>query len=109
MKGGARTNGRKSLWPRSHKPYRPYGMSSKNVTGWNIRRIRIEKGLTVAQLSSALPTPSFLSCEELIQVELCNRKVYDHELWDISRALGVSVDDLYRAPPRKRRAKKEPQ
>ena len=82
-------------------------MSSKNVTGWNIRRIRIEKGLTVAQLSSALPTPSFLSCEELIQVELCNRKVYDHELWAICQVLGVSVDDLYRAPPRKRRAIQE--
>ena len=70
-------------------------MSSKNVTGWNIRRIRIEKGLTVAQLSSALPTPSFLSCEELIQVELCNRKVYDHELWAICQVLKVPVSGLF--------------
>lgn len=83
-------------------------MESKNIVGWQIRRIRIEKGLTVAQLSSALPTASFLSCEELIQVELQNRKIFDHELWAISRALGVSVDDLYRAPPRKRRAIQEP-
>ena len=84
-------------------------MSSKNVTGWNIRRIRIEKGLAVAQLSSALPTSSFLSCEELIQVELQNRKIFDHELWAISRVLGVSVADLYHAPPGNRRPKQEPQ
>ena len=83
-------------------------MARLNITGWNLRRIRIEKGLTVAQLSSALPTASFLSCEELIQVELQNRKIFDHELWAISRALGVSVADLYRAPPGNRRTKQEP-
>ena len=70
-------------------------MSSKNITGWNIRRIRIEKGLTVAQLSSALSTLSFLSCEELIQVELGNRKVYDHGLWAICQILKVPVSELF--------------
>lgn len=83
-------------------------MSLKNVTGWNIRRIRLQKGLTIHQVSSALPTHSFLSSEELIQVELGNRKVYDHELWAISRALGVSVADLYCVPPGHRRLKREP-
>lgn len=74
-------------------------MSSKNVTGWNIRRIRLQKGLTVHQLSSALPTPSFLSSEELIQVELGNRKVYDHEIQALSQALKVSIEDLYATSP----------
>ena len=83
-------------------------MAKKNIVGWRIRRLRIEKGLTVAQLSSALPTQSFLSSEELIQVELGNRRVYDHELWAISRVLGVSVADLYNAPPGNRRTKQEP-
>jgi len=83
-------------------------MSSKNITGWNIRRIRIEKGLTVAQLSSALPTSSFLSCEELIRVELRNRTIHDHELWAISQALGVSVDDLYRVPSGNRSTQQGP-
>jgi transcriptional regulator with XRE-family HTH domain len=83
-------------------------MAGKNIVGWRIRQLRIEKGMTVAQLSSALPTPSFLSSEELIQVELGNRKVYDHELWAISRALGVSVADLYHASPGKRPTKQEP-
>lgn len=86
----------------------PYGMESKNVTGWNIRQIRLRKDLTVAQLSSALPSSSYLSCEELIQVELCNRKVYDHELWAISQVLGVCPSDLFGTPPRNRRPKQEP-
>ena len=83
-------------------------MAKKNIVGWNIRQLRIERGLTVAQLSSALPTPSYLSSEELIQVELGSRRVYDHELWAISRVLGVSVADLYHAPPGNRRPKQEP-
>lgn len=70
-------------------------MSLKNVTGWNIRRIRLQKGLTIHQVSSALPTHSFLSSEELIQVELCNRKVYDHELWAICQVLKVPVSELF--------------
>lgn len=70
-------------------------MGKKNIVGWRIRRIRIEKGMAVAQLSSALPTPSYLSGEELIQVELCNRKVYDHELWAICRVLKVPVTELF--------------
>lgn len=70
-------------------------MARKNIVGWRIRQLRIEKGLTVAQLSSALPTSSFLSSEELIQVELCNRTIYDHELWAISRVLKVPVSELF--------------
>ena len=70
-------------------------MAKKNIVGWNIRQLRIERGLTVAQLSSALPTPSYLSSEELIQVELRNRKVYDHELWAICQVLKVPVSELF--------------
>ena len=70
-------------------------MSIMNVTGRNIRRIRLQKGLTIHQVSSALPTPSFLSSEELIQVELGNRKVYDHELWAICQVLKVPVSELF--------------
>ena len=70
-------------------------MELKNVTGWNIRRIRIEKGLTVYQLASALPKSSSLSCEEISQIELGNRKVYDGEIQAISQALKVTVADLF--------------
>ena len=70
-------------------------MSLKNVTGWNIRRIRLQKGLTIHQVSSALPTPSYLSSEELIQVELRNRTIHDHELWAICQILKVPVSELF--------------
>ena len=70
-------------------------MSLKNVTGWNIRRIRLQKGLTIHQVSSALPTQSFLSSEELIQVELRNRTIHDHELWAICQVLKVPVSELF--------------
>ena len=70
-------------------------MSLKNVTGWNIRRIRLQKGLTIHQVSSALPTPSYLSSEELIQVELRNRTIHDHELWAICQILKVPVFELF--------------
>lgn len=70
-------------------------MALKNILGWQIRRIRIQKGLTVNQLSSALPASSPLTSEEIAGVELGTRKVYDHEIQAISKALKVSVEDLY--------------
>ena len=83
-------------------------MSLKNITGWQIRRFRIAKRLTVNQLSSALPTTAPLTSEELAQIELGTRKVYDHEILAISQALGVRISDLFGTPPRKRRPKREP-
>ena len=76
-------------------------MALKNIIGWQIRRIRIQRGLTVRQLASALPNSSPLSSEELAQVELGTRKIYDHELLAISQVFGVSIEDLYATPPRK--------
>lgn len=76
-------------------------MAIMNLTGWNIRRIRIEKGMTVNQLSSALPKSSPLTSEMIGQIELANRKLYDQELLAISKVLGVSIEDLYATSPRK--------
>ena len=83
-------------------------MDRKNITGWNIRRIRIEKGLTVHQLASALPPSAILSSGEVAEIELRTRTVYDFELLGISKALGVTIKDLFATPPRKRRTKKGP-
>ena len=82
-------------------------MDRKNIVGWNIRRIRVAKGLTVYQLSSALPKSSPLSCEEIARMELGIRKVYDYEIQAISQALGVRISELFGTPPRKRRPKQE--
>ena len=83
-------------------------MTLKNITGWNIRRFRIEKGLTVHQLASALPPSAILCAGEVAEIELRTRKVYDFELLGISKALGVPISELFGTPPRKRRAKQEP-
>ena len=76
-------------------------MESKNVTGWQIRRFRIEKGLTVHQLASALPPSAILCAGEIAEVELGTRKVYDYEIQGISTALGVTVADLFLTPQKK--------
>lgn len=75
-------------------------MAIMNLTGWQIRRIRIEKGMTVNQLSSALPKSSPLTSEMIGQIELANRKLYDQELLAISKVLGVSIEDLYATSPK---------
>ena len=79
-----------------------------NIVGWNVRRIRIAKNLTVYQLSSALPKSSPLTSEQINQMELGTRKVFDFEIQAISEILGVPISDLFGTPPRKRRAKKGP-
>ena len=70
-------------------------MDRKNIVGWNIRRIRIQKGLTVHQLASALPPSAILSSGEIAEIELGTRKVFDNEIQGIARALGVAVADLF--------------
>ena len=70
-------------------------MESKNLVGWNIRRIRIQKGLTVHDLASALPPSAILCAGEVAEIELRTRKVYDFELLGISKALGVSIESLF--------------
>ena len=83
-------------------------MALKNIVGWQIRRFRIAKGLTIDQLASALPKSSPLSSEELAQMELGTRRVLDYQVQAISRALEVSLSDLFATPPTKRRPKKGP-
>ena len=83
-------------------------MDRKNVTGWNIRRFRIAKGLTVDQLASALSKSSPLSSEELAQMELGTQKILDYQVQAISHALEVRLSDLFATPPRKRPPRQEP-
>ena len=71
-----------------------------NIIGWQIRRIRIAKGMTIDQLASALPKSSTLTSEQINQMELGTRKVLDYQVQAISQALKVSVEDLYATPPR---------
>lgn len=83
-------------------------MESKNIVGWQIRKFRIQKGLTIHQLSSALANSTPLSSEELAQMELGTRRVLDYQVQAISRALEIRLSDLFATPPTKRRPKKGP-
>ena len=76
-------------------------MDRKNITGWNIRRIRIAKGMTVHKLASALPTSAILASGEVAEIEVGTRKAYDYEIQGIARALGVTVADLFLTPHKK--------
>ena len=76
-------------------------MTSKNIVGRQIRRIRIARGMTVHQLASALPTSAILSSGEVAEIEVGTRKVYDYEIQGIARALEVTVADLFLTPQKK--------
>ena len=79
-------------------------MDRKNIVGWEIRKFRIARRLTIDQLASALPKSSPLSSEELAQIELGTLRVLDYQVQAISQALGVRPSELFGTPPRKRRA-----
>ena len=83
-------------------------MDRKNIVGWQIRKFRIARGLTIGQLASALPKSSPLTSEQINQMELGTRKVFDFEIQAISEILGVPISELFGTPPRKRRPKQEP-
>ena len=76
-------------------------MESKNVTGWNIRRIRIAKGMTVHDLASALPPSAILSAGELAEIEVRTEKIYDYEILAIANVLKVPIDALFATSQRK--------
>ena len=71
----------------------------KNIVGWQIRHLRIQRGMTVNQLSSAMPASSPLTSEEIAGIELGTRKVFDHEIQALSEVLKVSIEDLYATSP----------
>ena len=73
-------------------------MTSKNVTGWQIRRFRIAKGMTVHQLASALPPSAILSAGELAEIEVRTEKIYDYEIQAIADVLKVPIDALFATP-----------
>jgi transcriptional regulator with XRE-family HTH domain len=83
-------------------------MDRNNIVGWEIRQIRIQKGLTAHQLSSALPNSSPLTSEQITQIELGTRRILDYQVQAISQALGVRLSELFGTPPRKRLPKQEP-
>lgn len=46
-------------------------------------------------MAAALPPSAILSSGEVAEIEVGTRKAYDYEILAISRALGVTVADLF--------------
>jgi len=68
----------------------------QNIIGKNVKRIRIEKGLSQKTLSERLETFAVYICRGSIsRIENRTRTVSDIEVFGLSRSLGVSVDQLF--------------
>ena len=68
----------------------PGGMDMRKLVGRNVRRIRIEKGLTQEQLSERAGVSQFY----ISLLETGGRNPTVVSLWELAQALGVSHVDL---------------
>lgn len=70
--------------------------ADKNMVGHNVKRIRIEKGMSQQALSAKLELLAIYVCRGSIsRIEDKQRTVTDIELYGIAKVLGVSIDELY--------------
>ena len=68
----------------------------KNLVGARVREIRIAKGLSQQALSNKLETMAIDICRGSVsRIEDRQRTVTDIELYGLSKALDVSVSDLF--------------
>lgn len=70
--------------------------ANKNMVGDNIRKFRLEKGMSQQALSNQLELLAIYVCRGSIsRIEDKQRTVTDIELYGIAKVLGVSIDALY--------------
>lgn len=70
--------------------------ADKNMVGDNVRKFRIEKGMSQQALSAKLELLAIYVCRGSIsRIEDKQRTVTDIELYGIAKVLGVSIEDLY--------------
>ncbi len=68
----------------------------KNLVGDRVREIRILKGISQQALSNRLETMAIYICRGSIsRIEDKQRTVTDIELYGLSKALDVSIPDLF--------------
>ena len=71
-----------------------------NATGANIRRARLNAGMSQEQLASALREQQFeVSRQTISQMENGKQRILDFQLAGMAKALKVSVDALYGIVP----------
>ena len=70
--------------------------ADKNMVGHNVRKYRMEKGMSQKQLSDGLELLAiYVCCGSISRIEDKQRTVTDIELYGIAKVLGVSIADLY--------------
>ena len=74
----------------------PHGSEQMNITGKNIRQLRLNAGLSQKELSARLETMAVYVCRgSLSRIENGSRAVTDIELEALAQALRVSVERLF--------------
>ncbi len=69
---------------------------NKNLIGKQVRRFRIEKGMSQQQLSARLETLAVYICRGSIsRIEDQSRTVTDIELYGLSRILGKPIESFF--------------
>jgi transcriptional regulator with XRE-family HTH domain len=72
--------------------------NKKNLIGENLKRIRIERGLSQQMLSNKLELLGVYVCRGSVsRIEDYSRTVTDIELYALAEVLSISVDELYHA------------
>ena len=67
-----------------------------NITGSQIKKLRVKSGLSQRQLSEKLELEAVYTCRGSIsRIENGQRAVTDTELMAIAKVLGVTVDKLF--------------
>ena len=70
--------------------------NDKNMVGGQVRRLRIELGMSQQMLSTKLETLAIYICRGSIsRIEDKQRTVTDIELYGLAEILGVSIESLF--------------
>ncbi len=70
--------------------------NEKNIVGAKVREIRIAKGMSQQALSNKLETMAIYICRGSVsRIEDRQRTVTDIELYGLSKALDISINDLF--------------
>ena len=70
--------------------------SAMNMVGGNVRKLRLERGMSQQALSDKLETLAIYICRGSIsRIEDGQRTVTDIELYGLSQVLGVPISSLF--------------
>lgn len=72
-------------------------MEKRNIIGFNVRRLRKKQKLTQEELTARLQVEGLnIDRPMLTRIELKQREVYDYEVFILSKALNVTIDELFK-------------